>query len=76
MKIRAIVRKSIKRVKKELYILYRRFMRTVSRFILAFDNCPKDYQKRYRESFIAVLNNFLVVLISIIIFMAMIILFA
>lgn len=76
MKIRAIVRKINKRVKKELYILYRRFMRTVARFILACDNCPKDYQKRYRESAIAVLCNFLVVLMGIIIFMFMAVLFA
>lgn len=75
MKIPAIVHKAAKQVKKELYILYRRFMRTVARFILACDNCPKDYQKRYRAVATTVLGNFLVVLIGIIVFMLMIILF-
>lgn len=72
MKIRAIV----KQIRKELYIIYRRFMRTVARFILGFERCPREYQKRYKEGAITVLCGFLVMLISAAGFILLIILFA
>lgn len=36
-------------MKKEIRRIYRRCMRTIARFILGFENCPKDYKKDFVE---------------------------
>ena len=36
-------------MKKKIRRIYRRCMRTIARFILGFDNCPKDYKKDFVE---------------------------
>lgn len=36
-------------MKKEIKTIYRRCMRVIARFILGFDNCPKDYKKDFIE---------------------------
>lgn len=36
-------------MKKEIRRIYRRCMRTIARFILGFENCPKDYKKNFVE---------------------------
>ena len=36
-------------MEKEIRRIYRRCMRTIARFILGFDNCPKDYKKDFTE---------------------------
>lgn len=36
-------------MKKKIRRIYRRCMRTIARFILGFENCPKDYKKDFVE---------------------------
>lgn len=36
-------------MKKEIRRIYRRYMRTIARFILGFENCPKDYKRDLAE---------------------------
>lgn len=36
-------------MKKEIRRIYRRCMRTIARFILGFENCPKDYKRNFVE---------------------------
>ena len=36
-------------MKREIRQIYRRCMRTIARFILGFENCPKDYKKDFVE---------------------------
>ena len=36
-------------MKKEIKRIYRHCMRTIARFILGFENCPKDYKKNFAE---------------------------
>lgn len=36
-------------MKREIRRIYRRCMRTIARFILGFENCPKDYKKDFVE---------------------------
>lgn len=36
-------------MKREIRRIYRRCMRTIARFILGFENCPKDYKKDFAE---------------------------
>lgn len=36
-------------MKREIKRIYRRCMRTIARFILGFENCPKDYKKNFVE---------------------------
>lgn len=34
-------------MKKKIRRIYKRCLRTIARFILGFDNCPKDYKKNF-----------------------------
>lgn len=36
-------------MKKKIRRIYRRCLRAIARFILGFDNCPKDYKKDFAE---------------------------
>ena len=46
--MRTIIKNFALTAKKTVYKIYRRFMRQLARFILGFDNCPVDYQCKYK----------------------------
>lgn len=47
-------------MKKKMKRIYRRCVRTIARFILGFENCPRDYKK----DFVKRIGNGILYLIS------------
>lgn len=59
-------------MKKKIRWIYRRCMRTIARFILGFENCPKDYKKDFVERIGNGVLYLIVDLVAIFIFLVMI----
>lgn len=62
-------------MKKEIKRIYRHCMRTIARFILGFENCPKDYKKdfveRIENSVLCLIGGFSVIFVFLTIALAL-----